>query len=155
MVVEADLPVAARVLEPSAGEGAIAAAALAIAGRVDCIEIDAARCAKLRNITYMGAVHQGDFLGFEARPVYDAVLMNPPFGQQYAHVSRAFEWLKPGGTLVAVMGASAKFHSTREANEFRELWAANSGTMEDLPPGTFKASGTMANTVLVTMRRAG
>jgi hypothetical protein len=83
----------------------------------------------------------------------DVVLMNPPFskGQDVKHVTHALGFLKPGGRLVAIMGAGVTFRQDKRTNEFRELVQAMGGTIERLPEGSFKSSGTMVNTVIVVI----
>lgn len=153
-----------RVLEPSAGEGAMAAAALnAGAARVDCIEVDPERVAKLsvrfgRDVRV--AVRRYNFLETIADPVYDAVLMNPPFfGRHYmAHVRHAFEFLRPGGTLRAVLPSTVEYGETKAHVEFRK-WAMARGAKNytgefkvcDLPMGSFKESGTNVSTCILTL----
>jgi predicted RNA methylase len=142
------------VLEPSAGRGAIAKMARSYGAVVECIELQEKLAEELRQQAFK--VIQGDFLDVSpAEPRYKAVLMNPPFcrSQDIAHVRHAYEFLKPGGTLVAVMGAGWTFRQDRRATEFREWLDDHGGEVEPLPQGTFKESGTGVNTVLVTIRR--
>jgi 16S rRNA G1207 methylase RsmC len=79
--------------------------------------------------------------------------MNPPFskGQDIQHVTHALGFLKPGGRLVAIMGAGVTFRQDKRATEFRELVQAMGGTIARLPEGSFKSSGTMVNTVIVVI----
>ena len=78
----------------------MAAAALnAGAARVDCIEVDPARVATLSGRFGRDSrvsVKRANFLELVPDPVYDAVLMNPPFfGVHYmAHVRHAFDFLR-------------------------------------------------------------
>jgi predicted RNA methylase len=139
------------VLEPSAGLGAIATAARMAGGRVTCVERDASRSARLRELGF--AVHTGDFL--EVDPswvgVHDVVLMNPPFSreQDARHVAHALRFARPGGRLVAVTGPGWRFRTTRRAEAFRRLMDAAGAEVEELPAGTFKESGTMVRSLLV------
>jgi 16S rRNA G1207 methylase RsmC len=93
------------------------------------------------------------------RGPFDAVVMNPPFSlpkQPHAdveHVTHAMQFLRPGGVLVAVVAGGVLFRSTKVVVTFRETVAAAGGTIEPLPEGTFKASGTGVNTALVTFTR--
>jgi hypothetical protein len=85
---------------------------------------------------------------------FDQYHQNPPFsrGQDIEHVTRAFGMLRPGGRLVSVMSSSVTFRKDRRVKYFRD-WATANGTIDELPPGSFKASGTMVNAVLVTLDR--
>ena len=155
LIREADLLPGARILEPSAGSGAIADAARDAGHVVDCIERHASLCEVLRLKGH--AVTQSDFM--EAAPPaepFDAVLMNPPFeqGQDCDHVRHAFGFVKPGGALVAIMGAGVTFRQDRRYADFRAWIDAQGGTIEPLPAGAFKESGTGVATVLCVIHRA-
>jgi len=84
---------------------------------------------------------------------YDRIVMNPPFekGQDVKHVLHAYSLLKPGGRVVAIMGAGVSFRQDKLYRDFRQTLRALGGTMEKLPPGSFKASGTGVNAVVVTL----
>lgn len=147
------------VLEPSAGHGAIAFVVAPMVRTIDCIELRPDGCACIlqqrpANMT----VSQGDFLTFLATPIYDRVVMNPPFapprGADIQHVAHALKFLRSGGRLVSVMSAGVTFRQDRAATEFRDLLMRRNGTVEDLPDGSFRASGTMVNAVIVTMEAA-
>lgn len=82
--------------------------------------------------------------------------MNPPFAnlQDVDHVTHAFNFLKPGGRLVAIMGEGAFFRQDRKAQEFRALLDVH-GISEQLPAGSFEASGTNVNTRIVILDKTG
>ncbi|MFG3127444.1 methyltransferase [Streptomyces tendae] len=150
----ADIQPGMRVLEPSAGRGAIALAAVRAGAVVDCVEIqtdhaDALVAHRERNIT----VITGDFLVTDPRPVYDRVVMNPPFAKDadLIHVKHAWEALKPGGRLVSVMSAGVTFRQTNRAVAFRSRLDALGGTVHPLPDNSFKESGTGVNTVIAVL----
>jgi 16S rRNA G1207 methylase RsmC len=152
VVKQADIHEGHAVLEPSAGEGALAHIAVSeYAGIVDCHEIDAKRVAVLRSCETF-VVNQGDFLEAVPTPVYDRVVMNPPFAKRadIRHVTHARKFLKPDGKLVAIMSAGVAFREDALAREFRDQCE----TIEPLPEGAFKESGTAVRTVVVTMKAA-
>lgn len=155
------------VLEPSAGHGAIALAARACRGRVTCVELLPANVRVLEGHGF--SPWCGDFLSV---PVVDAftmanppspllaasferVVMNPPFSgtQGIDHVLHAYEFLRPGGILVSVLGAGVRFRSDKKHATFRAFVERHRGTIEDLPDDSFAESGTNVRTVLVTVRR--
>lgn len=82
-----------KVLEPSAGTGALARVASAMGASVQCVEIDPGRAAFLRADGF--GVHEGDFLTAHNDPCWhlraDLALMNPPYedGQDLGHVLQA------------------------------------------------------------------
>lgn len=149
----ADIQKGQTVLEPSAGTGRLAAAAAARGAKVEAVEM-VPRLQEILKAKGLDVV-DSDFTAMKAEPKYDRVLMNPPFekGQDMAHVRKAFEMLKPGGKMVAVMGEGAFFRSDRQASEFRQWLEGVGGMSEKLPEGTFKESNTGVNTRLVTITK--
>lgn len=107
-----------RVLEPEAGIGNIADAAKEVTDHVDCIErmTDFCEILKLKKHNVIG----NDLLTAETAPIYDAVVMNPPFSEECEHIKRAFDFLRPGGSLVAVCSSSIQWKSTRKYEQFRD-----------------------------------
>jgi len=142
-----------KILEPSAGSGHIADAVATAGAPVDCCELNS----RLRELlTLKGHNLVGsDFLETKFEPVYDRILMNPPFEKQVdiAHVRHAFEALKPGGILVSVMSPSWEFRSDRKSAEFREWLELKHAEYEPLPDGSFKKSGTGVSTRLVVIEK--
>lgn len=151
MIDLADIQRGMKVLEPSAGRGAIALACAEIGAVVDCYELMDANFAVLSKHAQLANSQQADFLSIEPDPVYDRVLMNPPFMKQadVHHVMHAHKFLKQGGRLVAVMSAGVTFRENRLTVSFRDLVEKKGGSTEPLPEASFKSSGTMVNTVIV------
>lgn len=152
LVDEADVQVGHRVLEPSAGRGALVRRVAEVAEVVDCYELQPKHVAYLR-AAFGGLpvlVEQADFLAVSPNPIYDRVLMNPPFAkrQDVLHVMHALKFLRSGGVLAAVMSAGARFRQDRVAQEFRAIVDSSGGYLEDLPEGAFKESGTDVRTVM-------
>lgn len=135
-------------LEPSAGRGAIASA-LAIAGlEVDCVELLPDNVKHLEQLPFR-SVQCADFLGIEPAPIYDRVVMNPPFDKKRSdihHVLHALKFLKPRGLLVAIMPTGVIFREGALSRDFRGIVSARSGSIVNLPDASFKTSGTMVNT---------
>jgi predicted RNA methylase len=153
LIEMAEIEAGMHVLEPSAGRGAIANQCAEIGATVDCYELmDDNYMALCENIK-LRHVRQMDFLTQTPEAIYDRVAMNPPFMKQLdiKHVNHAHKFLKDGGKLVAIMSAGVKFRSNKLTEEFRSFVDSNRGSIEDLPEGSFKASGTMVNTVIVTI----
>jgi len=140
-----------RVLEPSAGRGAIAEAAKLHGGEVTCFELMPDNAAELRRLGF--EVVEGDFLAAEPRPEFDAVVMNPPFADQLAHIRRAFEWVKPGGVLHSVASAGIQYRQDAAHVEFRAWAESLSGVITPLPDGSFLSSGTGVRTCTVLIGR--
>ena len=131
-----------RVLEPSCGCGRLLDALRAAGADVLGIEVDPGRAAEARAKGH--AVQCANFLETVPTGDFDRVVMNPPFyGKHYAqHVEHGLRYLKPGGTLTAILPATARYdHGLLD------------GSWRDLPVGSFSESGTNVNTVVLTMHR--
>lgn len=173
-----------RVLEPSAGDGALVRQILNWAcergGRwgepertdraasVTAIEVHPERVQTLRSIMDNRLrVAQGNFLAMEpprdlAAHGYSHVIMNPPFyGTHWMeHVRHALSFLAPGGVLRAILPASAQISESAQHEKFRE-WARQHTRYNsehrmfcDLPPESFASVGTRINTVVLTLYKA-
>lgn len=152
-ILLADVDAGMLVLEPSAGQGAIAFELVDCGATVDCVELLESNYTALVRGKNIGKVQQADFLSIEPSPLYDRVVMNPPFAKQadIHHVNHALKFLKPDGLLVSVMSASVTFRDNKLTQDFRDLIRARDGDIEALPEGAFKDSGTMVRTVIVTI----
>lgn len=146
-----------RVLEPSAGKGAIAYACVDAGATVDCFELMEANFIALAGDARLGSVRHMDFLAQAPEPIYDRVGMNPPFLKQadIKHVLHALRFLKPGGLLVSVMAAGVAFRENKLTEDFRDMIRERGGNIEALPEGAFKVSGTMVRSVIVTIPHEG
>lgn len=156
-----------RVLEPSAGTGALVAPLLAKGARVDAIEIHPDRVRRLEAMqatapTDALTVTQANFLDRPPIAIYNLVVMNPPFaGTHYMdHVRHGWEFVKPGGMLLAILPASAEVNETPKHLMFQrwiEAEQAYYGSYDcgwrDLPMESFAASGTRIATVTLKMRK--
>lgn len=130
-----------RVLEPSCGDGRILDELRARGCRPFGIEYHAGRAAEARAKGH--SVLTANFLEQPARPEFDFVVMNPPFyGRHYVkHVLHAMKFLKPGGTLVSILPATAHY----DHQELKGHWT-------DLPVGSFSEVGTNVPTGILKMR---
>lgn len=70
---------------------------------VDCIEIDPAFRERLEGDGYR-VVHD-DFLSFETQKRYDLCVMNPPFDEGAAHLLKAMDVMRRGGTICCILNA--------------------------------------------------
>jgi hypothetical protein len=136
------------VLEPSAGLGRIYKALRRVhGGPVVLAEQSADCCRELYAITEQdraATIRQGDFLEMDIKA--DAVIMNPPFkmGRDIKHILHAFECLAPGGLLVSLC-----YNGVKQNKQLKPI----ADTWEVLPAGSFKAEGTRAEIVLLTMKK--
>lgn len=164
MATQARLKQGQRILEPSAGSGSLVDAILSTLGtpRIDTtirvLEFNVELAQKLAdkyNDQPTVFVNPTDFLAWRLDAgvyAYDRIIMNPPFENRAdaKHVLHAYSLLKPGGRLVSIMASAVNFRRESEYQQVRELIEAH-GTIEDLPAGTFKESGTMVGTVIVSI----
>lgn len=152
-----------HVLEPSAGEGAIARELIKCGAIVFAWELRPEAAAHVDALVRPkgGACLVRDFLAVEPAPEglyaadFDAVVMNPPFSkrQDVRHVSHALRFVKPGGRLVAIMSAGIQFRQDALTVALRNEINAHGGVMEVLPDVAFKESGTMVNAVMLVVTR--
>jgi predicted RNA methylase len=162
VIEAADIQPGQRVLEPSAGTGALLSAALPwngagftgspAAGETVAVEINQRLADVLRSEYPTTDVRCADFLHCNGDlGKFDRVVMNPPFADKadIEHVTHALKFLKAGGKLVAIMSAGVTFREDRKASDFRALIWGMGGTIEELPEDSFKQSGTSVRTVLV------
>ncbi len=151
MVLMVGLTPGMIVLEPSAGQGAIAERVARIVGHnnVHCFELLPANCEALMKYGFM-KTECCDFLAVEPQPLYDRVIMNPPFGKQQDidHVIHALKCLKLAGRLVSIMSSGITFRQNRKTTDFLSLINGRSEVILN-PLETFKLSGTSVNTITI------
>lgn len=156
-----------RVLEPSAGKGAIIRAIqkecphIGVVFACELNEKFRNEIIKNEDGSITGAVDlvgQHDFL--EHAEKYDRIVMNPPFtgGQDCEHVKHAYDLLLPGGRVVAVMSPAWHSNSTKKFVAFRQWFDGLSANgfaevAEELESGTFAKSGTDVATEIVILRK--
>lgn len=106
-----------RVLEPSAGRGALASEIMR-AARVDltCIDADAANVEHLRGLGYHALC--GDFLAYDRLPMADIAIMNPPYesGAEGTHVAHA---LAVAPRAIAIL----RLQSLASMQRWEALWS--------------------------------
>ena len=150
LIALAELSAGLSVLEPSAGLGRLIAPALAagVAERdVTACEVDAALAGELfAAFPGIAALWQGDFLARPAAPVFDRVVMNPPFHMRadVRHTLHALAMLKPGGVLVGL--CLATHHRETALRPLCNHW-------ETIPAGAFAAEGTKVGTILFRVQK--
>ena len=152
MVAKAGVREGDQVLEPSAGRGAILKA-LPLAVHRTAVELNPAM---VELPALADQVHYGDFLqvngGFGS---FDHIIANPPFrsGQDVDHVRHMHHLLKAGGVLVTVTSPAWQYRAAGNHAEFRAWLEGLDHEVEQLPEGTFNASGTNVRALLVTIHK--
>jgi hypothetical protein len=144
-----------RILEPSAGRGAIADELSRWAGTV--LTLVEKMPENRRALEAKGYVlePEPDFLKYHGGP-FERIVMNPPFSRQQDidHVTHALSMLAWGGRLVAVMSAGVRFRQNRKARDFHALLEEFDTEFIELGDGAFKASGTMVKAVVLVAVRS-
>jgi protein-L-isoaspartate O-methyltransferase len=153
MADEADIQPGDHVGEFSAGTGRILTAVSEVIDfsdiQVTAVEINSSLARALTERYPAARVICADFMACgDELGRFDKIIINPPFanGQDIAHISRALDFLKPGGRLVAICA-----NGPRQQEKLRPLVQTHGGLWEELPEGTFEESGTRVRTVLLTI----
>lgn len=125
-----------RVLEPSAGDGALVRAILAANhnARVTAIEPNAQRAAAIvgPNVRVLLSTFE-EHAARNPEPSYDYAVMNPPFSVPsnrtiwIDHLQLPWELLAPGGRLVCIAPAGYEFRADRRHTHARDLINAHGG----------------------------
>lgn len=148
----------ARILEPSAGRGALAdavtayCAEMSIEATVDVFEVVPRFRDALIDKGYR--LVGDDFLTQFPTEPYDVIVMNPPFAvdsdrlSYIAHIEHAWSMLAPGGVLLAVAPGGFGFRNDSRITAFREVMGEH-GSWITVADDAFKSSGTGVRTVLI------
>jgi PRTRC genetic system protein E len=146
-----------KILEPSAGDGALVKAIQRYYGfsvEVDCfekMELNYMKLAKLEGVHFVG----DDFLlaDDDVNNNYDIIIANPPFSknQDILHICKMYNCLRPGGILVTLSSCSWENDSQKIRKEFTTFLSDIDAYVEHVEEGTFKESGTMVPTKLLTI----
>jgi hypothetical protein len=109
---------------------------------IDCFELNDGL---VEALTLLGFPLLGrDFLTATPRPIYDRILMNPPFGKDahIEHVRHAYDWLLPGGELVAVLPIEhpSRIKKRRQFSKGAVGEASLKGNRHPNPPKSFMKS---------------
>lgn len=139
------------VLEPSAGIARIADEIKAVTLNVDVVE-QMPIFKELLTLKGHNLVCD-DFMQYAPVKLYDAVIANPPFSEEEAHIKHMYNLLKPGGTLVTICSPHWTFARDKKAVEFKSWIEEMDGYTQDLPSGTFEMTG-VASKILVIEKKA-
>lgn len=158
-----------RVLEPSAGRGALAD--LVVRNwrckhddpKLQLVEYDKLNAERLRRKGYN--VHEGDFLQYAVDEQFDRIIMNPPFTQfgkqpvYMDHVMHAWDMLADGGILTAIIpdifpegiGNTRIVNEGNKVSKFQRFLQESAQGYDSLGKGAFRSSGTGVSTALITL----
>ena len=142
----ADIRPNTLVLEPSAGQGAIANTILATQTNITlhCVEFDTINKSILEQQGL--SVVATDFLAYNPTTKYDYIVMNPPFTVDgdsrcdQTHIKHAYSLLSDKGTLVSITNGGWEVKNQKPYYEFRN-WLSDKLTYYDyIPPNTFETT---------------
>lgn len=150
-----DLRPGMKVLEPSAGKGALIEAIHQHCSKdiiVDCfelMELNRIKLQKLQNVNILGS----DFMAVPTSGLYDFIIANPPFtkNQDIDHILKMYDSLKVNGRLITLASISWTFGSQKKQIEFREWLEKVQAYKEEIPEGEFKESGTNVRTMFLVI----
>jgi hypothetical protein len=150
-----------RILEPSAGRGALLHAFYRkfpelpnLGHRIDCIELNPVNRQFLENHPQANVLGS-DFLKHTGGGVYDLILANPPFSKNadVIHIRKMWDCLADGGQLITLASPHWEHSSNRTEREFR-AWLDDIGAeVTEIEAGAFAASGTTIATRMITARK--
>lgn len=144
-----------RVLEPSAGAGAIADVIRAMHPGVhlDCIEWNWTLRQHLERLGH--PVIGRDFFEVDDGQKWDRIVQNPPFEDlaDTDHVRHAYGCLSDGGILVSLISESPFFRKDKKAKEFREWLDEESWYPLHLDHDSFKKSGSGAQARIIVIEK--
>lgn len=142
-----------RVLEPSAGQGAICdyftSQYISYPWQLDVCELEPANRMVLLDKGYN--VVGEDFTEMDfPESGYHLIIANPPFAkeQDIQHVMRMYQLLAPGGRLVSVMSAGSLRSLTKLGKTFSQYFLEDFHNLIDVPKNSFSSSGTAIDTVI-------
>lgn len=160
-VVQPRLQVVPRILEPSAGNGAIAEIASQF-GSTLAIEVDERhrKALAMLQATRPGMLDVliGDFFKASLVERFDYIVGNPPFAKVLGHdaiehFNQAHMMLVRGGTIGMIMPDSIRWRMDKRHVDFRTWLDTESAVIEPLPDDAFKHAGTAVKTVRVKLTR--
>lgn len=144
-----------KVLEPSAGTGAIVDAIRRSCPEceVDCFELmpeNRELLAKKDGVNLIGE----DFTKSDASG-YDRIIANPPFSrnQDIDHVMTMYERLTPGGVIAAIMSQHWRFANEKKCIDFRRFLDDVGANIHEIAAGEFQESGTGISTIAVVIKK--
>ncbi len=139
-----------KVLEPSAGIASIADEIQKVTTNIDVVE----QMSTFRELLILKGYNLvgDDFIQYQSEPIYDAIIMNPPFSDEQNHIKHAYDLLKDGGTLVSISSPHWTFANDKKSVEFREWLEDETYFTEDLKSGTFEMTGVASKIIVIEKR---
>jgi hypothetical protein len=151
----ADLKPQDKILEPSAGQGAIIKAINKVCDVVpDCFELMDVNTLILTQCGLSFNLIGDDFLKHNGK-TYSKIIANPPFtkNQDIDHLKEMYKCLSEGGKLVCITSESWVTGNQKKQVDFREWLVSVKANIIDNDKGTFKESGTMVGGKIIIINK--
>lgn len=150
----ADIKEEERVLEPSAGQGAIVKSILRknrIVWGYELMEVNQIFLNKIEGFRLLG----DNFLTESGETGYDKIVANPPFSknQDIDHIYKMYDCLYDGGRIVTIASLHWETSSNKKETKFRNWLNEVGAKIQKVPSGTFKESGTMVETCIIIINK--
>ena len=142
-------------LEPSAGQGSIIKAIHRHDPNINVhyCELMDLNLSFLQN--YQGPTEfvSKDFLTIDKPDYYSQIIANPPFSknQDIDHLYKMYECLTEGGRIASIMSNHWRTTSGKKETEFQQFIERLNATVEEIPSGSFKESGTSISACIVVI----
>jgi phospholipid N-methyltransferase len=157
LVFQAQIEPNHKILEPSAGQGAIIKAIQRVfenkqpVDYCETMDINLTFLQKISNTKPVGT----DFLKSDNMNYYDRIIANPPFSknQDIQHIYKMYECLKPGGRIVTIASKHWQKSNNKTETQFRNWLKEVKADIEEIPSGTFKESGTMISSCIIIINK--
>jgi phospholipid N-methyltransferase len=154
LVTLAEIESQHKILEPSAGQGAIVKAITRILPNttVDCYELMPTNqifLRKIANVNFIG----DDFLQSDESIKYDRIVANPPFSknQDIDHVKKMYNLLNQNGRMVVITSTHWFTSTNKKETEFKNWLKEIEAERIEIVKGRFKESGTMVGTFILVI----
>lgn len=155
MIGDLYLPRFPRILEPSAGKGALIDGIFERfpGAFVECCELNKEMREYLIEAGY--DVIGEDFMQLKSDNVYDAVIAAPPFKDNVdvIHIRRMYQFLKPGGVIVSLTHPAWTIRNGAHQKKFREWLSDKKYVMRMLPDMSFVENYETQPTAVITITK--
>lgn len=159
MVEIADIKRGERVLEPSAGRGALLKYMSHKTYAYYAVEYNRDNVQCLRHLGYR--VNAGSFENYYKNKInshgekFNKIVMNPPFFNEMdlRHTIMAYNLLKPGGKLISLVAENSLYYQRPVTTNFNAIMSVLSARIIDIPHGSFKQSGTNVDVSMIIINK--
>lgn len=144
-------------LEPSAGRGAILKHMVGKSNQIDAIEYSELNRGLLKTRVPSGytLIHPFDNDFLHCTRKYRKIIANPPFSRNrdIKHIRHMYDCLFNGGRIVTLSSRHWQLSTFSAEREFDSFIKSVNASIEVLPSGTFKQSGTNIETLLIIINK--